>query len=182
MTAMTGEHDDLVRALEDDLAALAAADADLERDAEVAERTRIERSALTLADRLRGAAAQVRLTLVGSLDIAGAPTDHGDGWVLLVDGRDEHLVLLAHVVLAHGLGPAGPPASSALDRRPPGSVLRRWCRDRSEAALRTADGATVRGLLLASYADHVDVRELHGAVVSIAVAQLACATRRAALG
>jgi hypothetical protein len=178
---MTGDEHDLVRALEDDLAALAAADADLERDAEVAERTRIERSAVTLADRLRGAGAEVRLTLVGSLDIAGVPADSGDGWVLLVDGRDEHLVLLAHVVLAHGLGPSVPPASSALDRRPAGSVLRRWCRDRSEAALLTADGGTTRGLLLASYADHVDARERHGAVVSVAVAQLVCATRRAAL-
>jgi hypothetical protein len=177
---MTGEHDDLVRALEDDLAALAAAVADLERDAEVAERTRIERSALRLGDRLRGSGGRVRLLLLGGADVSGAVTDDGDGWVVLADGPDEHLVLLAAVVTAHGLGPADG-APSPLQRRPAASVLRRWCRDRSSALLRTTDGGRYRGLLLAAFADHLDVREPHGAVVSVAIPPLACATRQASL-
>ena len=59
--------EDRVRALEDELRDLAAAEADLERDAEVAERTRIERSALTLADRLRAATAPVEVTTAGGI-------------------------------------------------------------------------------------------------------------------
>ena len=61
----------LVASLEADLAAIAAADADLERDAEVAERTRIERGALTLADRLRAVRSPVEVATFGDGRHAG---------------------------------------------------------------------------------------------------------------
>ena len=60
-------------------------DADLERDAEVAERTRIERSAVTLEDRLRGAAGRVDLVVLGGGRGRGAVVEVGEGWVLLAD-------------------------------------------------------------------------------------------------
>ncbi len=82
MTRTPGERD-VVSALEADLVALAAADADLERDAEVAERTRIERGQQHLVDRLRAVRGYVHLTVLGGAVVGGPVIEVGDGWVVL---------------------------------------------------------------------------------------------------
>jgi len=154
---------DIVAALEADLAALAAAEADLERDAEVAERTRIERSSVTLEDRMRGTAGPVEVALLGGWRTSGQVVEVGDGWVLLGGGPTptsatpaEHLVQLRSVGVVRGLGRSALTAS-ALGARSTTSVLRAWCRDRSAVTVRLVDGSVVSGLASAAYADHVEI-------------------------
>ena len=168
MTA--GRPNDLVAALEADLVALAAAEADLERDAEAAERTRIERSAISLPDRLRGTSGPVEVHVPGGR-YGGQVRDVGADWLLIGSvhdasgaGASEHLVALAHVLTVRGLGRVVVPAGGRV-RRTAASVLRRWCRDRSQISVLLVDGSVVRGRAAASYADH-----LEGSVAGDAVA------------
>jgi hypothetical protein len=180
--AASDRPDDLVAALEADLAALAAAESDLERDAEVAERTRIERTSITLADRLRGARGPVELSTAGGGRTAGTVTEVGDGWVLLARvpdlrhaGATEHLVALDRVTTVRGLGravvPPGPWTGRTLT-----SALRAWCRDRSEVTVRLVDGTAVRGLASAAYADHLELSTA-GGTLALALAALAVVSR-----
>jgi hypothetical protein len=184
MTDSTGERD-VVRALEADLVALAAADADLERDAEIAERTRIERGQVLLRDRLRGARGHVHLLLPGGVRVDGRVTDAGDGWVVVAQVRpghhvptSEHLVVLAAVLTVTGLDGAAPRPPSALPPRPATAVLRAWCRDRSEVTVSFPDGSTVRGRASATYADHLELA-VERTTVAVPLAAMAAAARRA---
>jgi hypothetical protein len=177
---MTGEFEERVRALEAELHDLASADADLERDAEVAERTRIERSGVALEDRFRGTGAPVELLALGGARGRGVVAEVGDGWVLLSDpvaAGSEHLVRLAAVVTARGLGRPSVPRSSPIPERSLRSVLRSWCRDRAQVRLSLVDGSTVVGRADAAYADHLDVVEAAGVLVTVPFAALAVATR-----
>lgn len=183
MTDVPGERD-VVRALEDDLVALAAADADLERDAEVAERTRIERGQVPLVDRLRGARGHVHLLLLGGGRVEGRVSDAGDGWVVVGHVRpghdrptSEHLVRLDSVLTVTGLVGAAPPPPSALPARPMTSVLRRWCRDRSEVSVGLVDGSTLRGRASAMFADHVDLVTVDGRTTAGPVGSVAAIER-----
>lgn len=184
MTMPSGERD-VVSALEADLVALAAADADLERDAEIADRTRIERSRLTLADRLRGAPGYVHVRTRGGAEAHGPVLEVGDGLVVvghLTPGRsvsnEEHLVLLAAVMTVAGLSGARPPREGALPGRSVAAVLRAWCRDRSDVVLTLVDGSVLRGRASAAYADHLELAGEHGPV-DVAFASLAAAVRQA---
>jgi hypothetical protein len=178
------DEDRVVRALEDELRDLAAADADLERDAEVAERTRIERSALTLADRLRGARSPVELATRGGGRHAGAVAEVGDGWALLAHvppgartPTAEHLVALAAVVAVRGLGRPLVRDEGRLPERSLGSVLRAWCRDRSQVSVLLTEGEVVAGLASAAYADHLELSTGGGATVALPYAAMAVVSR-----
>jgi hypothetical protein len=178
--AVTGEFEERVRALEAELHELASADADLERDAEVAERTRIERSSVALGDRFRGAAARVELVTLGGGRAHGAVAEVGEGWVLLSDpaaSGAEHLVRLVSVVTARGLGRPSVPSSSPIPLRSLVSVVRSWCRDRAQVRIALVDGATLVGRADAAYADHLDVVDSAGELVSVPYVSLAVATR-----
>jgi len=175
--------DDLVAALEADLVALAAADLDLERDAEVPERTRIERASIALLDRLRGARRPVELTTLGGGRCVGRVLEVGDGWVLVADGTvgvrtvtAEHVVALGAMLAVRGLGRAvlaqGPRPARSLP-----SLMRAWCRDRSEVSVRLVDGTIVSGLASATYADHLEISTGAGAPTIVPFAAIATVTR-----
>lgn len=175
---------DLVASLEADLQALAAADADLERDAEIAERTRIERSTITLRDRLRGAHAPVEMTTCAGSSHAGRVGDVGSDWVLLEHvprgqhaATAEHLVLLAAVLTVRGLGRSITAHGSRIPERSARAVLRGWCRDRSEISALVVDGTVVTGLASAAFADHLEVSTGGGATVSVPYSALAVVSR-----
>lgn len=179
---MTG--DDRVRALEDELRDLSAAEADLERDADVAERTRIERSKLTLLDRLRGARGPVELTTRGSGRHAGAVADTGEGWVVLEHvppgaraATAEHLVVLGSVIAVRGLGRPLVRDEGGLPERSLGSVLRAWCRDRSAVSVLLVEGDVVSGLASAAYADHLELSTGGGATLALPYAAIAVVSR-----
>ena len=174
---------DLVAALEADLVSLAHAEADLDRDGEVAERIRIERGAVTLADRLRGSRSNVEIELLGATGrVTGRLVDDGDGWVVLRSSTDaiprsrEHLVALSAVVSVLGLGRATAPSRSAVSRSW-ASVLRTWSRDRSEVTVRCVHGQVIVGRADAAYADHLDVITGGGVRHSVAYAAMACVSR-----
>jgi hypothetical protein len=162
------EERDPVAALEADLAALAAADADLERDAEAAERTRIERAAITLADRLRAARAPVRVSVVGAAAVGGLVAEVGSDAVLLhppVSGRHEqHLVRLEAVTEVDGLDRGALAPRGRLHPRSTAALLRGWCRDRSAVSVALVDGSVRTGVAGAAYADHLDLLTPSGPV------------------
>jgi molybdopterin-binding protein len=181
---MAEQPEDLVAALEADLVALAAAEADLERDAEVAERTRIERTAVTLRDRLRGCHGPVEIAMRGGSRHSGRVADVGADWVLLqhvpVGQRAvsaEHLVLIPAVVTVRGLGRTAVAGSGPLAERVVGSVVRGWCRDRSEVSVALVDGTVVAGLASAMFADHLELSTGGGATVVVPVGAIAVLSR-----
>jgi hypothetical protein len=178
-----GEND-LVAALEADLAAIAAADADLERDAEVAERTRIERGALTLADRLRAIRSPVEIATLGDGRHAGRVAEMTADAVVLTSvvsttthPSAEHLVRLDGIVAVRGLGRAVARDRSPLPARSTTAVLRAWCRDRSMIGVLLTDGSVLTGLASAAYADHLDVSTGDGEVVTVPYAAIAVVSR-----
>lgn len=161
------EHD-LVAALEADLVAIAAADADLERDAEVAERTRIERTSIALLDRIRATGRPLEVRTTAGDRLAGLVGDTGADWVLLAPAiatsAREHIVRMGSVVVVGGLGRAMSTSRSPSAARPLASILRAWCRDRSTVDVHLADRSVVAGLALAAYADHLDIATSGGPV------------------
>lgn len=177
------EHDP-VQALETELRLLAAAETDLERDAEVAERTRIERAALTLADRLRGAHGPVEAATRGGGRHAGTVVDVGDGWVLLAHvppgaaaATGSHLVRLPAVLAVRGLGRPLVREEGRLPDRSLGSVLRAWCRDRAEVSVALVEGDVLAGLASAAYADHLEISTGGGATVAVPYAAISAVSR-----
>jgi hypothetical protein len=173
-----------VASLEADLAAMAAADADLERDAEIAERTRIERGALTLADRLRAVRSPIEVATRGDGRHAGRIAEVGADCVVLTSvvarassPAAEHLIPLESVVAVRGLGRAVARSGSPVPPRSTMSVLRSWCRDRSEIAILLVDGAVLAGRASAAYADHLDVSMGGGDVVTLPYAAIAVVSR-----
>ena len=174
----------LVASLEADLASIAAADADLERDAEIAERTRIERGAVTLVDRLGALRSPVELATLGDGRHAGRIAELGADAVVITSivstaahPGAEHLIRLDAVVAVRGLGRAVALRRSPVPLRSTASLLRSWCRDRSHIAILLADGSVLAGLASAAYADHLDVSTGGGEVVTVPYAALAVVSR-----
>lgn len=180
---MSDRADDLVAALEADLAALAAAEADLERDAEIAERTRIERTSIELVDRLRAVRGPVEVSTLGGGRHSGRVADVGAGWVLLqhvpvglLSPTSEHLVVVASIVTVRGLGRS---VVTPGRRRPRSltSVLRGWCRDRAAVSVLTVDGDVVVGMPSATFADHLELSTGGGGTTVVALPAVAVVSR-----
>ena len=123
----------------------------------VAELTRAERAGIALADRFRAHRGPLRLVLANGENLSGDVIDAGQDWVLLTEPPREHLVPLAAVVSASGLGErVAPDEGSALGRLGMRTALRALARDRQ--VVRVAAGTTeVIGLVAAVGADHLDV-------------------------
>jgi len=146
-----------------DLEAQADAEEGRAFDAEVADLTRAEREALTLADRLRahrgGALAG---WLVSGDPVRGRLADLGADWLLLDDGT-ELVIPLAALEGVEGLGRSaavatgrgGAPTLSSRVRI--GTVLRRLARDRAALRIALRSGACLTGTLDRVAADHVDL-------------------------
>jgi hypothetical protein len=177
------EPDDLVAGIEADLVALAAAEADLERDAEVAERTRIERTSILLVDRLRGARGPIEVSTLGGGRHVGLVVDTGDGWLLLADVSARgtpmtggHLVVLESLVAVRGLGRAVAVPGQVRPRSLT-AVLRDWCRDRAEVSVRTTGGGMLHGLASATFADHLELSTGEGGTVVVPLRTTAVVSR-----
>ena len=99
----------------------------------------------------------------------------GDGWVVLAHvppgsraPTAEHLVVVASLVAVRGLGRPLVRDEGRLPERTLGSVLRAWCRDRSQVSVLLTEGEVVAGLASAAYADHLELSTGGGATVAIA--------------
>lgn len=141
-------------------AELAAAEA-AELAGEVAERTRGERAAVRLADRLRAAiGAEVELVLLGGADrLRGRLEATGPDWSLLVDSSGvEHLVPHSGVAAVSGLGVLAEPSTSQVEARLDFvSGLRGIARRRAAVRIRLVDGGEWVGTVDRVGADALDL-------------------------
>ena len=142
-----------------DLAAQWDAEERRELDAEVADRTRRERAAVGLYDRLSAAAeAPVGLLLANGARLSGPVADVGDGWVLVGQPGGSALVPFSAVAAVTGL--ANRVGGSASGRRfGLGYALRGLSRDRAVVALSDLSGTVVTGTIDAVGADHLELSE-----------------------
>lgn len=138
---------------------MAAAQSRLELDAEVAERTRLERARITLGERIAGAmGATVVLRLCGGTVVRGQVEDSGDGWVLVVeDGGRQVLVPVPSVLGLTGLG--RPRDDTRARRFGVGSAVRGVSRDRRAVLVQDIDGGAVHGTIDVVGADAFDLAE-----------------------
>jgi len=145
-----------------DLSAQAEALERIERDVDVADRTRIETASIRLRDRLAAAVDQsVRLRCAGGVAVSGRLAQVGSDWLLMDEGSArEALLPLAALLTAGGV------RRRALDVLPAGSVasrlgvrhvLRGIARDRSAVLLHLVDGTTISGTIDRVGADFVEV-------------------------
>lgn len=144
----------------DDIEAQFAAQERLERDAEIAERTRAERGRITLGQRLLGSlgervSAQVR----GLGPVEAVVEECGQGWVVLApDPRRLLLVPTAALVSVSGL--ARPRSSSTIARRLSlGYALRAISRDRRPIAIYDVEANLTHGTIDEVGADYLVVSE-----------------------
>jgi len=147
--------DDLFADLEAQAQALLRA----ERDAEVAELTRLETSRVELAGRLRPAlGAAVRVRCLGGMVLAGRLSAIGAGWLLLdEDAGREAFLATAAIVSISGLGRlAGAPDSALEARLGIGRALRGLARDRSVLRACLTDSTVIDGTVDRVGADFVE--------------------------
>jgi hypothetical protein len=144
----------------DDLEQQAEGIALAERDALVAEQSRSEYAAVSLADRLHASVGTPLVLDVGGLGVLdGRLVRAGDGWCLLdVEGVD-WVVVTGAVRAVRGLLDAGraPEARPLIARLGLGSALRGLAEDRAEVALHRRDGSAARGRLGRVGRDFVEV-------------------------
>lgn len=143
----------------DDLEAQVAAQLRLELDAEVAERTRLERARITLGERVVGAlGAEVTVRLRGGSVVRGRLEDCGDGWLLVVEAGGRQLLAPGSAVL--GISGLGRPRDDTRARRfGIGSAVRLISRDRRAVVVVDVDGGSVHGTIDAVGADAFDIAE-----------------------
>jgi hypothetical protein len=150
-------------ALFEDLEAQAEEDERAVRASEIVERTRAERAAITLLDRLLAHHGR-RLTwqLVDGDVLTGRLADVGADWVVVEAGREgeagqECLVPLHALAGVSGLSRMAEPGTQPARRLGLGVVLRGLSRDRAAVVVRTRGGLLVRGTVDRVGADHVDL-------------------------
>jgi hypothetical protein len=132
-----------------DLEAQAHALSVAERDAEVAELTRLETSRLELASRLRPAlGAPLRVRCLGAITLTGRLSAIGTGWLLLEeDAGREAFIATAAVVSIAGLGRLSVPGRALDAKLGIGRALRGLARDRSVLRACLTDSSVVDGTL-----------------------------------
>lgn len=134
----------------------------LEREAEVADRTRRERALVDLGARLAAHRDTVLvLRLVVGDPLTGRLVDLGDGWASLTSGPRSILVPMGAVVSVEGLG-ARSESATATRRFGLGVVLRGLSRDRAVVTVLDRSGATTTGTIDHVGADHLDLTMHHG--------------------
>ncbi len=146
-------------------AQLEAADA-AELASEVADRTRRERAAVRLLDRLTAAVGHVlRLQIVGAGALTGRLETSGPGWLLVIDDAGRELVVSVDALTGiYGLPGSGVTAAQpgkVAARLGLSHVLRALARDRAPVRIMLVDGSAVTGTIDRVGADFFEVAE-HG--------------------
>ena len=153
-----------------DVAGRLAAERRAELEDEVAERVRIERARIHLADRLdahRGAG--LALETAGGGTVQGVVREVGQDWLRLGARGGDHLVGLWAITGLSGLGTRARPAGEELARRVTWvTVMRALSRDRVPVRVANTAGGLVEGRVERVLADHLDLavgpspREMRG--------------------
>jgi hypothetical protein len=149
----------------EDLEARLDSDSRLERELEVADRTRRERALIALHGRLLANVGQtdVAVRLAGgatALTTVGTITDVGPDWILLAEPpRQSVLASLAAVRGVVGLRPGAQEAGLVGRRFTLGAALRGISRDRAGVHVSDVDGRVLTGTIDAVGSDHIDLAE-----------------------
>ena len=131
-----------------------------QRDADVVDRIRAERSRIGLGDRLRRHRGPIHLVLARGRLIVGDLLDAGAGWVLVQDGaRGRALVPTDGIVEIEGLGWAGSDRQGVCASLGLGHPLRAFARDRAVVEIEDVIGRSLVGTIDAVGADHLDLAE-----------------------
>lgn len=143
----------------DDLEAQLAAQTRLELDAEVAERTRTERSKVGLGERIIGALGTPLVVHVrGGTTTRGVLEDAGQAWMLLVEDTGRQVLVATPAVL--GVSGLGRPRDDTRARRfGIGAALRGVSRDRRAVVVTDVGGGTVHGTIDAVGSDAFEITE-----------------------
>ena len=143
----------------EDLEAQGAAQDRLELDAEVAERTRLERARITTGERVAGSlGVPVTVRLRGGLVRRGRIEDSGDGWILLAEEAGRQLLVSTAAVV--GISGLRRPRDDSRSRRFGfGAAVREISRDRRSVVVLDVDGGSVHGTIDAVGADAFDLAE-----------------------
>ncbi len=151
-----------VLALLDDLEQQAEGLQLVERDLEVADRSRAEYAQVSMASRLHAVAGrQVRLTLLGGLSLAGTVDRTGADWLLLTDQvQREWIIRQGALAVLQGASSRSVPddALGVLRRLSLRSVLRRLGEEGADCLLHLVDGGRLDGRLLRLGEDFAEVR------------------------
>lgn len=168
--------DEQLFAVLDDLEQQAEAIYDLERDAEVADRSRAEYGAVTLASRLMASVdAEVSLGVTGVGRVAGRLQRVASGWLLLGSGTAQWVVPLAAISSVGGASSRSVPevAWSPVTRLGLGSALRRLSEAGEQCWLHRVDGSPLAGVVRRVGADFAEVELAAGRVELVAFNALA---------
>lgn len=129
-----------------------------QRDADVVDRIRAERSRIGLGDRLRRHRGPIHLVLARGRLIVGDLLDAGAGWVLVQDGaRGRALVPTDGIVEIEGLGWAGSDRQGVCASLGLGHPLRAFARDRAVVEIEDVIGRSLVGTIDAVGADAFEV-------------------------
>lgn len=123
---------------------------------EVADRTRRERAATTLLDRLAAVPALIVVEVVSGLRIEGAVKAVGRDWFVLEQSGRAWLIPQAGVVEIRGLREGGTPADVGR-RFGLGLALRALSRDRAAVTVHDRTGRVIQGRIEAVGADWLDL-------------------------
>lgn len=165
----------------DDLEQQAQGLYDAERAAELADRSRAEYGAVTLASRLMASLGrQVVLTVLGVGPVRGELQRVGSGWALLHGAGGDWVVLLGAVASVQGASSRSVPevAWSPLTRLGPGSALRRLSEAGERCLVHTRDGTRLDGRVSRVGADFAEVEVAAQRVELVAFAALAAVQSR----
>ena len=165
----------------DDLEQQAEALFDAEREAEVADRSRAEYGAVTLASRLMASLGdEVVLGIAGVGRVTGELQRLGTGWALLRGAGGDWIVHLAAVEEVLGASPRSVPevAWSPLTRLGLGSALRRLGDAGERCLVHLRAGGRAEGRVLRVGADFAEVEEAPGRVQLVAYAAIAAVQSR----
>lgn len=144
-----------------DLEGQLAAESHRERDLEVADRTRRERAAVELGERLSASIdQQLDLRVRAAGEVVGHLADVGRDWLLLdQDHRCSALVPFGSILQISGCAALSASAPSTTRRFGLGHALRALSRDRAAVRLLDVDGRFVTGTLDRVGADHLDLAQ-----------------------
>jgi hypothetical protein len=173
--------DERLFAFLDDLEQQAEALYDDERAGELADRSRSEYSAVTLASRLMASVdSEVTLDLLGPGSVRGLLQRVGHDWCLLHGAAQDWVVRLAAVLAVEGGSPRSVPevAWSPVSRLGLGSALRRVADAGQPCRVHATDGTVRDGVLTRVGADFVEATTGEGRTALLALAAVAAVQSR----
>lgn len=165
----------------DDLEGQAAALYDVERGAELVDRSRAEYHHVVLASRLVASVGSVvALEVAGVGRVEGDLRRTGDGWCLLSGHQQDWIVRTPRIHVVHGASERSVPevAWSPLQRLGLGSALRRLAESRARCLVHLAGGAQHEAVVLRAGQDFVEVESPSGARLLVAFDGIAAVQSR----